>query len=376
MTRFVHFTVKLDNPPAGFSLASVQTGNDVPILGKGFFTSDDGPLLYTYLDSFFGSEIGAGLVRACIRPEDVNTALVNVVDGTTAKVWINFPTKLTVVPKRPIQGGDVVMLNDIADVRDLTLVGIELPTFGALAYTFQAGWRRGFYFDFSMNHPPAEPNRPLENVAALLGSLHAALLLRERIQMAPGVLEKMFASGWFPFARLPHDLVVALYRDFQEGWDHRTTEEEIVRAVSPEVPAFLKSWTNKPAFAPHIDALSVAVEHFAKGEFLAASSIALPKVEGLLRTISTGRGRASARDLRRNLVARVRAVVGGATALLPEAFVEFLEDYYYAGFDLDTNHISPSRNSFMHGVGPDAEAAKPAYALRLLLTIDQLFFYV
>jgi hypothetical protein len=30
----------------------------------------------------------------------------------------------------------------------------------------------------------------------------------------------------------------------------------------------------------------------------------------------------------------------------------------------------------MHGVGPDAEAAKPAFCMKLLLTLDQLFFYV
>jgi hypothetical protein len=53
-----------------------------------------------------------------------------------------------------------------------------------------------------------------------------------------------------------------------------------------------------------------------------------------------------------------------------------LEDFYYAGFDLDANDIPPSRHSFMHGVGPDAEAAKPAFCMRLLLTLDQLFFYV
>jgi hypothetical protein len=201
-------------------------------------------------------------------------------------------------------------------------------------------------------------------------------MLRERIRMEPGVLEKMFATGWFPFTRLPHNLVVALYGDFREGWDHSRTEEEIVRVVSPSVSSWLDAWKRKAAFAPHIDALSSAVNIFGRGEILAASSIALPKVEGILRTLSSGRGRQSARDLRRNLLARVRTQVDGVTALLPEAFVEFLEDYYYAGFDLDTNNVPPSRHSFMHGVGPDGEAAKPAYALRLLLTIDQLFFYV
>jgi hypothetical protein len=72
----------------------------------------------------------------------------------------------------------------------------------------------------------------------------------------------------------------------------------------------------------------------------------------------------------------VRAQVNGITAFLPEAFVQYLEEFYYAGFDLDANEVPPSRHAFMHGVGPDAELGKPAYCVKLFLAVDQLFFYV
>jgi hypothetical protein len=353
-----------------------RPGEKVNVMGRGFFTSDDGPLMYTMLDSFFSGTLGAALEKEQVRVEDIESCLVSIVDGTSVTAWINFPTILWIVAKREVKVHQAVRIDDIADVRDLKLDGVELPTRGALAYTFQTQWRRAFYFDFSMNQPPTEHNRPLANVAALLGSLHASLILRERIRMAPDVLERMFKAGWFPFVHIPHDHVVALYRQFQQGWDHTNVEQEIVRTVSPDVPRWLESWKAKAAFAPHIGALTTAVEHFGRGEYLAASNIVLPKVEGILRTLAIGRGKQGARALQRNLVARVRAQVSGATALLPEAFVEYLEDYYYAGFDLDANDVPPSRHAFMHGVGPDDLAAQPAFALRLFLTIDQLFFYV
>jgi hypothetical protein len=371
---------RLVNPLVGFCLHSANNlgGNHgdkmVEILPQGFFTSDDGPVLYTYLDNLF-SALGDAFNRARVRPEVIDNCLINIVDGTDATIWVNFPTILQTVTKEAINAGDAATLNNLADVRSASFAGVEMPARGAVAYTFQHGWRRGLYFDFSML--PGEPNRNLADFPSLLGSLHTALIFRERIQMKPDVLARMFETGWFPFIRLPHDLAIGLYRHFEEAWDHTPLEDEIVKVLGPMVPALLDGWSRKAAFAPHMGAIGDAVRLYSNGEYSAAANMLLPKVEGILRTLNMGRGpRPSARALRENLLARVRAQVTGITAFLPEAFVQYLEAFYYAGFDLDANELPPSRHAFMHGVGPDAELAKPAYAMKLLLCLDQLFFYV
>jgi len=357
---------------AGFARNAVRGGGDVNVEVRGFYTSDDGPLLYTYLDGLF-AVFARSLQEAGVPLEAIGNCLINVVDGNTATLWVNQPVGLQVIPKRAIQAGEEVTLDDIADIRDLNL-GIELPTKGAIAYTFLHGFRRGLYFDFPIGND--DVNRPLTDLEAALGSCHAALVLRERIRMDPDVLKRMFATGWFPFARLPHDLVMELYRDLENNWDHADTEAKIVAAVSASAESWVESWSRKPPFSNHMAALKAGAAHFAKGEFMAASALLLPKVEGIMRSIHVGSGRPNAHDLRRNLLARVRADVSGHTALLPEAFVEYLESYFFAGFDLASQNVPPSRNAFMHGVGPDAETAKPAFPLRLLLMLDQLFFYL
>jgi hypothetical protein len=367
-------SVDLNGPLGGFSLASARPGEQLTVQRRGFLTSDTGALLYTCLDSLFFGPFGAALRGEGVRAEDIDNCLVNVVDGTKATLWLNFPTVIDSIAKTSLKVGDPITSDSIADVRGVSFQGVEMPARGAIAYTFQLGWRRALYFDFSM--ATEDPNRPLENLPALLGSLHAALIFRERIQMQPEILGRMFKAGWFPFIRLPDDLAVALYRRFQEGWDHAPAEADIIKGVSPMVPGLLTGWSSKAAFKPHMDVLTNAVRLFEKGEFAATSALLLPKVEGILRTLNMGRGRASARDLRANLLARVRAQVSGITAFLPEAFVQYLETFYYAGFDLDANDVPPSRHAFMHGVGPDAEAAKPGLPLKLLLMLDQLFFYV
>ncbi len=372
-TTPITLTTTVQEGLAGFAMKSGQGGEHVPICQRGFFTSDDGPEVYTYLDEFYQGILGGALRAAKIDVADINDCLVNIVDGTKATLWINHPTVLNIVAKGDVQAGQEVTLDQVADVRGVALRGIDMPKMGAIAYTFQNAWRRGFYFDFSMIRD--EPNRPLPEVRGLLGSLHAALMLRDRIRMEPATLAKMFEAGWFPFIRLPQELLLSLYRHFGEGWDPKSVEDDIVRDLSPAIPQWIESWRRKPPFAQHIDAIAIGARHFAKQEYHAASMILLPKIEGIMRTLSLGTGAKKNAGLQQNLVARVRASVSGTTAFMPEAFVDYLQAFYNAGFDLETGTVPPSRHSFMHGVGPDAIAGEASFALRLLLTIDQLFFY-
>lgn len=357
-----------------------NTGADgdvtAPVMTRGFFTSDDGADLYTYLDSLFVGPLGRAIGAASIRIEAIETCLVNIVNGTDATLWVNPAVKLAIIPKTSVQAGTVAYLDDVADVRSVEFPGVEMPSKGAVIYTFQHRWRRGLYFDFPMYGPHgSEANRPLKDLGALFGSYHAALMLRERIRMEPDVLEKMFAAGWFPFVRLPQDLAVSIYRHFEQGWDHASVEDEIVRTLRSSITQFATRWSSRPQFAPHMTTLNEAVRHYENGEYMATSALLLPKVEGILRALNLDPTRTTARDLRENVARRVRASVTGVTAYLPEAFVRYLEVFHFASFDPNASVAPASRHAFLHGVGPDAEMAKPSYPLRLLLTIDQLFFY-
>lgn len=369
---------KLDLVPAGFAMEAVKSGPEggesVQVLSSGFYTSDDGPELYNYLDQLFVNVLGRIVLSTGIRIDDIKNCLVSITYGVNVTIWLNFSTTLNVIPKRALTQGQSVSLDDIADVRAASFPNIDLPTCGSIAYTFQHGWRRGFYFNFVpfLGEGPEEAHGDLPK---LFGSLHAALLLRERIRMDDAVLEKMSRAGWFPFIRLPHDLAMHLYKHFEIGWDHSEVEGQIIRALSPSIEEWTNAWTKKPVFAPHMDALRTAARLYHQGEYMAASALLLPKVEGVLRHLHIGKGQATTRSLRSNLLERVRAEVEGYTAYLPEAFMRYLETYYYAAFNLESNMIPPSRHAFAHGVGPDTEAARPIFCMRIFLTLDQLFFY-
>jgi len=363
----------MKDPMIGVTLSSARGGEQVQVQSRGFYTSEDGSELYTFLDSFYECVLAHGIP---LPPERIQTAFVSITEGTSVTAILNHPLELTVLTKAAAKAGDAVFYDHLADIAEARIPGYELPERGAIAYLFQHGWRRGFYFDFTA-HASNQFDAPLGNVPALLGSLHAALLLRDRVRMDPSVLRKMAAAGWFPFTRLGKTQVVDLYRHFENDWDAAQPVGAILKEVGSRIGAIVDEWAVKPAFAPHMDVLRAGAGLFAQNEFIGAASTILPKVEGVLRQIYAGtERRPNAPELRRHLVGRVRAAVEGYTALLPEAFIEFLETYYYAGFDLAAGQVPPSRNSFLHGVGPDEQLKDPSFCLRLFLTLDQVFFCV
>jgi hypothetical protein len=362
---------KLENPIVGMTLNSARGGESASILPRGFFTSDDGPILYTYLDSLFD----CFLSRVIASREQVRSAFIAIANRTDVTVLVNPDLQLSIVPKGDVKAGAPVFLDHVADISEARIPGYDFPNAGAIAYVFEHGWRRGLFFDFTANLPEFPSDKPLGNVAALLGSLHAALMLRDRIRMEPAVLKKMALAGWFPFSRLSTKHTLDLYRHFENDWEAAEPVAEILKEHGPRIADMVESWASKPVFQPHIDTLRNASRLYAQGEYSAAASMLLPKVEGVLRHVYTGTNdRPNAPELRAGLLGRVRASVEGYTALLPETFIQYLEDYYYAGFNFREGKLPASRNSFLHGVGPDEQLKDPTYALRLFFTLDQLFF--
>ena len=358
----------------GITLASARGGEKIDVQTRGFYTSDDGPELYTFLDSLYECILAHGIP---LRPEQIQTVFLSITDGVNATAVVNHPLTMKVLTKGAVQAGDPVHYDHLADIVEARIPGYELLDRGAIAYLFQHGWRRGFYFDFSSHRTDATMNAPLGNVSTLLGSLHAALLLRDRVRMDSTVLQRMASAGWFPFTRLSKKHLLELYWHFENEWDTAQPVAAILDALGPEIVHIVAGWGNKPAFAPHMDVLTTAARLFEQKEYLAAASTVMPKVEGVLRQLYLGAdGRPNAPELRRHLVGRVRAAVDGYTALLPEAFVQYLAQYYYAGFDLKNGVVPPSRHAFLHGIGPDEQLHDPTYSLRLFLTLDQVFFCV
>lgn len=360
----------LDQPIVGFASGFARPKESVDVEVQGFYTSDDGPRLYHLLDQVYSSVLCLGCK---LSPEQIQTALINI-QGVQVTMLVNPQLEAQTVLTRSVQLGAPTYKDDMVDIESLRVPGHDLPTHGSLIFIFQQQWRRGLYFDFRLAHP-TNPPPPLGDVGALLGSLWGALLHRDRIRMDDSVLDRMAADGWFPFTRLSSALAIELYRHVELNWDLAPIVHKLRAEIEPRLTEIVESWASKKPFAPHMDVLRDAARLFVKGEHRAAAAMLLPKVEGVLRHIYSGtKDRPRGHDLTGDLVGRIRANVAGYTALLPERFIVYLESYYYAGFDLAKGNLPPSRHAFTHGVGPDEQMLDPVFALRLFLTLDQVFF--
>lgn len=369
---FLRYDFTIDLPIVGLAMNSARGGETVNVETRAFYTSDDGPLLYTHLDAFYGTILARGVP---LRPEQLHTVLVSITDGINVTAIVNPRVVLNALSKGAIEAGSPVLGDHLADISSMLIPGYPFPSRGAVALLMQHGWRRGFYFDFTANAPGVRADDSLGDLSVLFGSLYAAMMFRERLDMEQAILEKMARAGWFPFTRLTSASAMGLYRHFENNWDPREAIAGIVQELTPQIGAIVESWSHKHAFAAHMEVLRTGARLYEQGEYLGAASTVLPKLEGVLRHIYQGTANSPrSPELRRHLLGRVRASVDGYTALLPESFVQFLEIYYYAGFDLAAGTVPPSRHAFMHGVGPDDELKDPSYFLRLLLTLDQIHF--
>jgi hypothetical protein len=366
----------LTQVPEGISVSAARPGEQVNVAQRALVTSDDGPHVYQYLDSMMTSSF-APLLEG-IPVEQVTGLLINIVDGKHATGWINPPLLGgNVIPREALKAGDPVGHDQLLQIAEVSLGGVAPePSEGAIVYACRVGWRTGLYFDFSMLR--SEPRRPIENLRALIGQVHTILTLRQRLKFTDFVLKALYEQGWFPFIGLPMTLVVEMYNAAQNKWPLADLEAKVVEAVSPRVPVMVETWKGKEVFLPLVRKLSEAARHFANGEYEASHDMALPCVEGVLRHmyLRRDRGKPDYKALRDAMVRESYQRTRGKSALLPEQFSEFLDAYHLAPFDLGAGLVPPSRHSAAHGVSSGDELSNPSHALRVFLTLEQIFFYV
>lgn len=369
------FDVKLDMAPVGFATEDCAPGGtSVKVLSRGFLTPDDGQILYTYLDQIGGMYLTEQLAKRGLGSYIVHNFLVNVTDGVNARVYVNFRTHKSVMPKRSVKGGQVVYGDDIAHLREVGFPQFPMPTEGAIVYSFREGWRQALYFDYSMM--PDEPNRPLRELPKLFAQYHNWMAFRELFLLKPDELERLYSEGWFPFVRTSMQDILDISRAIKAGYPLEAPIKKLVDSVPPgELRSMQAHWQGKSFYKDQAEFIDTALRHYQNADYMSAISVLAPRIEGIMRTLHIGSGtKPRAPQLRDKLVEHVRKSVDGPTRFMPEPFRDYLETFFFANFDVEKNDVPMSRNSFAHGV-ISADQFSQARALQLLLILDQIAFY-
>ena len=193
--------VHLDNigKIGGFAFSDARAGEAVSVCTRASLTSDD-DLFYEIME---GVSV-AILSQASFFVNGIYQFLAVLHDDDTADLYVNeFPVLVKTTAKASMAKGQVVSLDDIADIQSLEFEGSLIGETDKLIYCFKVGWKFGLFFDLKRQSAP-DYRLNLEQVGESIGGLYRYLAFQhvyKTLESKPQ-FEQMMNDGWFPFVEL------------------------------------------------------------------------------------------------------------------------------------------------------------------------------
>jgi len=370
------YEIKLDMPPAGYSLSAAKSGDKVKVSVIEFISSEDGDLFISRLEGFPSQIIRMLPAEANIKESQIDNLLAIIRRDNTATVYIN---ELKIIAKtrlnRSVEKGEMIFEDDIIDINEIQFDGIEIPDDTGFAFIFSEGWRKAFYYDFKPIIFAQE--KRYYNVGKVLGHYYNYLLFQELFKITEVEWEKLFNQQWFPFVSLKKSIINDILNHIRAGWNVDDLTEKIASETNKHLNSMLDKWHNHNLFNDHFALLEKAIERYESRDFISCTAILYPRIEGIMRTVHEkikGSEKASQKKLVDSLD-RVRSTEKERySRLLPKKFVEYIEKIYFA--DFSPGESSPiSRNTVSHGVASADNFTMKAATIGLLI-IDQIYYHV
>ena len=365
------YAIKLDAPLVGIASTVALEGETAAIQTRGFFCSDDPALLSKVLDGFWSSILARLPAGAIPGPSHVRHALAVILEDGSTTVWVNeLEVQAQALPRRPIEKGEPITADDIADVRSVSL-GVDIPPDAGFAFAYENDWERAYFFDFA----PLATGAPRNfDVSAELGAQRTYLLHRNRCRLTDEEWAALLAQDWFPFILLPQRTLDLMFGFLRAGRPVDLVLHEISTAVEARLTTFLSGMEAKPALAAQIPFIEKAIEHYRKGDFLSSVSVLFPRIEGIWRGIAKPAGSVPHKVLVTTVVETGATRLSPLSPLLAGRFLEYLTTRFLPKFD-PSRPEGLTRHTVSHGVA-SAEEFDRKGALLGLLIVSQLRYFV
>lgn len=378
VSNFMKFDIQLTDLLPGYAAASCKPGEYAWIVQKEFVSSEDGDKFISRMEgipSLLLNKISQ-IHGTIIVQSSIDNLLAILRQDKTATIYINAAMLAQMKPKKPVNAGQVIYRNDIADVRELVFPDIEIPDSVGIVVLFSVGWRKGLFYDLvSLSDKNCKRDYDINK---LLGGFYAYLSFQERFKISDSEWISLLGNGWFPFITLDNDLISRVISHNREGWNVDELLPDIQEDVIKRLPIGLKSWANIKAFAPHMEFISRAAEHYHKNDPISCISVLFPRIEGIMReyrSIQGQQGKPSQKDLANTILSSDHIPKEHQfSPLLPMRFHQYLSDVYFAQFDPLRKDNALSRNTVGHGVATKDNFNLKGSTLGFMI-LDQLSYY-
>ena len=366
------FEINMGQFPGGYANTSARPGENFEVVYREFTSTEDGQHFIRRLEGFPSDIIK--LAPSQIKPSQVDSLLAILrIDGTGTIYLNEIPLVVIARATGPIRAWSAVYKDDIVDIERVQL-DVGIPEDAGFMYLFSAGWRKGLFYDFSPLGPGHQPRQ--YDASALLGSAVAHVFFQERFAITEKEWRVLFERLWFPFAGLRNQTITGLLNHVRSGWDCDDMLDLIVEEMQSRVEDMLASWRNHPTLSQHIDILEHAVEEFLEDDAVSCTGLLYPRIEGIIRTYhhDTRSGGGTSQGQLADLAVESK-VSNDRSLLLPHRFREYLDEVYFADFNLRSAVVPLSRNSIGHGVAKPADFDRKSAGLGILV-VHQLFYFL
>jgi hypothetical protein len=184
-------------------------------------------------------------------------------------------------PKRTIQKGEVVWLDDIADIETVDARGLQVPDNAGYVILFSVGWQKGLLYDFTPFH--ADFKLGVRHLLRRLAAAFSCLMFRDRFALSELEWVALTAQQWFPFAGLSHDLIQEMVNHVRADWSVDDLLPKIVSHVRADLPSLREFVQDNEVFRRHRVLLRQVIDAFERREYAMVTQCLFSRVEGILR---------------------------------------------------------------------------------------------
>jgi len=313
--------------------------------------------------------------------ETLNKLLVIIKKDNRAIIYQNFPLKFQIKAKKSIRAFQLVRQDDILDIVGVefsdAVFNLDIEDGDKFIWLFRINWKFGLYFDFSQKLDVSKLPWELADCYRRLQYLDIYSFLENETRF-----KELLDEGWFPFIQLIGSRFQHLMDYFADEKKYAFQVERILEYFNhEEVLAVTSNWWSNPIFSEKREILEAGTEAYFQGTksgYINAIKTISTEIEGVIRTAYfKDFGKKPTNQEFQQYITDIGQKKFSAVGSLgfPKLFYNYLNQSVFKGFDEKTGEIPSSRHSFAHGVAK-FENYTQIRALQLLLTLDQIYFFL
>lgn len=365
------FKKKITFPVVGISAASFLKGEEVEIISKGKYYSNDPQ--FEMLEQLIISLTGINMLS------NINDLLVILPPPFEESIFYLNPNILpTGITIRDIKKGEVVFERDIVDYISLSVqygnTEIDIPDGSKVLFLVRSGFNFGFMFDFC-----GKTNSQIIQNEML--SLFKSVRFINTYSYAMNALQsKQFnADGWFPFFEILHSErqnIASAYEEDNERKDQFMNG--IVDRIISRADEISLKWWKKQFYQSRQHLFTEAIDNMKVGKVASAIKIFITEFEGILMQawLSQGNSKESPKIVMEEIF-KSNSYAGPteSSLIFPHSFINYVKKSIYAKFDFSASNIPNSRHAIAHGAAKESQYTK-TFACQTFLSLDNLWYFV